>query len=211
MAIVIDQVALQLVGQQGFVLTDHTGGSWWQSLKKVRVLRQAWVGGLKSVLERAEQMTEVQKVVKQGVKRLGMGWCQNQVGEGAAVAVAVGILGCQGEGVEVGEGEGVGEVVGGARDCALVGPWNCPDGDCDWLLGADCAGPGGVCTGLGVCTLGTTGVGCANGLLDGTTGLKPGALAAVEGDKASTGGSTVDLRLLTRSCTSTGPFKATTE
>ena len=57
-------------------------------------------------------MTEVQKVVKQGVKRLGMGWCQNQVGEGAAVGVGVGIWGCQGEGVEVGEGEGVGEVVG---------------------------------------------------------------------------------------------------
>ena len=88
------------------------------------MLRQAWVGGLKSVLERAEQMTEVQKVVKQGVKRLGMGWCQNQVGEGAAVAVAVavGILGCQGEGMEVGEGEGVGEVVGVPGTVPLWGP-----------------------------------------------------------------------------------------
>ena len=36
-------------------------------------------------------MTEVKKVVKQGVKRLGMGWWQTQVGEGAAVAGAVGI------------------------------------------------------------------------------------------------------------------------
>lgn len=122
-----------------------------------------------------------------------------------------GYLGVPGGGNGGGGGGGGRGGGGGARDCALVGPWNCPDGDCDWLLGADCAGPGGVCTGLGVCTLGTTGVGCANGLLDGTTGLKPGALAAVEGDKASTGGSTVGLRLLTRSCTSTGPFKATTE
>ena len=59
------------------------------------------------------------------------------------------------------------------------------------------------------------GVGCANGLLGGTTGLKPGAagwaLDGVEGEAASTGGSSVGLRLLTRSCTSTGPFKATTE
>ena len=59
------------------------------------------------------------------------------------------------------------------------------------------------------------GTGCADGLLGGTTGLKPGAaggmLAAVEGDEATTGGNGLGLRLLTRSCTSIGPSKATTE
>lgn len=63
-------------------------------------------------------------MVKQGVKRLEMGWWQNQVGEGAAVAVGVGIWVCQGEGVEVEVGEGVessGTVLAWGSETALVG------------------------------------------------------------------------------------------
>lgn len=60
-----------------------------------------------------------------------------------------------------------------------------------------------------------TGVGCAKGFLGCTEGLKLGAAGCgpnpVEGDEASTAGSAVALRLLTRSCTSIGPFRATTE